>query len=200
MWEWIWIGWKKKICCLWQWHCRNRGEILKKVRIILFFQYFFLLKQFSLSRSSMTKKSGMELWQWHCWNRREKNLFQLVCGNAIAEIEGKKKKNLWEWICGNGITEIGWKKILLQLVCGNGIAEIEERQQKVHIFLFFQYFFFTEIIWFVTFFYGKIIYETDPISSTLILHAVKKNKKKYVDSKQIWIDSSTLILILKCTL
>ena len=66
----------------------------KKVCIFLFFQYFFLLKQFGLSCSFMTKKSGMELWQWHCRNRREKNLFQLVCGNAIAEIEGKK--NLWE--------------------------------------------------------------------------------------------------------
>ena len=42
----------------------------------------------------------MELWQWHCRNRREKKLFQLVCGNVIAEIEGKK-------ICGNGIAEIG---------------------------------------------------------------------------------------------
>ena len=46
----------------------------------------------------------------------------------------------------------------------------------------------------------KVIYEIDHISSTLILHAVNKNKKKYVDSKQIMIDSSTLILILKCTL
>ena len=35
----------------------------------------------------------MDLWQWHCRNRREKNLLQLVCGNGIAEIEGKK--------CGN---------------------------------------------------------------------------------------------------
>ena len=35
----------------------------KKVRIFLFFQYFFLLKQFGLSRFSMTKKSEMELWQ-----------------------------------------------------------------------------------------------------------------------------------------
>ena len=43
----------------------------------------------------------MKLWQWHCRNRREKKLFQLVCGNVIAEIEEKKKK------CGNGIAEIG---------------------------------------------------------------------------------------------
>ena len=32
----------------------------------------------------------MDLWQWHCRNRREKKLLQLVCGNAIAEIGGKK--------------------------------------------------------------------------------------------------------------
>ena len=37
----------------------------------------------------------MELWQRHCRNRREKNLSQLVCGNAIAKIEGGKN------ICGN---------------------------------------------------------------------------------------------------
>ena len=33
---------------------------------------------------------GMNFWQWHCQNRRKKNLFMLVCGNAIAEIGGKK--------------------------------------------------------------------------------------------------------------
>ena len=56
----------------------------------------------------MTKKSGMELWP--CRNRREKNLFQLVCGNAIAEIEGKKivGMNLWQWHCRNRMK----KKIL----------------------------------------------------------------------------------------
>ena len=45
------------------------------------------------------------LWQekveWNCGNDiaeigREKNLFQLVFGNTVAEIEGKKKKT-----CGN---------------------------------------------------------------------------------------------------
>ena len=30
----------------------------------------------------------MDLWQWNCQNRREKKV--LVCGNAIAEIGGKK--------------------------------------------------------------------------------------------------------------
>ena len=34
----------------------------------------------------------MELWQWHCQNRMKKKIFQLVCGNAIAEIRGVKKK------------------------------------------------------------------------------------------------------------
>ena len=79
------------------------------------------------------------------------------CGNGIAKLGGKKiysswfvamplpklrEKKLWQWICGNGIAEIGWKKKSLQLVCGNGNAEIEERLKKIHIFLFFQYFFF----------------------------------------------------------
>ena len=68
----------------------------------------------------------MDLWQWHCRNRREKKLLQLVCGNAIVEIERKKKsenefvtmalpkqegkKKEWQLICGNGIVEIGGKK------------------------------------------------------------------------------------------
>ena len=143
MWEWIWIGWKKKICCLWQWHCRNRGEILKKVRIILFFQYFFLLKQFSLSRSSMTKKSGMELWQWHCWNRREKNLFQLVCGNAIAEIEGKKKKklvgmNLWQWHYWNRMKKNFVAIGLWQWHCRNR----GETTKSTHILILSVFFFY----------------------------------------------------------
>ena len=33
----------------------------------------------------------MDLWQWHCQKRREKKLLQLICGNGIAEIAGKKK-------------------------------------------------------------------------------------------------------------
>ena len=49
----------------------------------------------------------MELWQWHCRNRMKKKFFQLVCGNAIAEIRGQKKilDN-----CGNPIAENGKEK------------------------------------------------------------------------------------------
>ena len=54
----------------------------------------------------------MDFWQWHCQNRREKKFLQLVCGNGIAQIEGKKK----------------W-----QLICGNGIAEIEERKRESYM-------------------------------------------------------------------
>ena len=39
------------------------------------------------------------MWQWHCRNEGEKNLWQLICGNDIVEIEGKKK--LWQWNCRN---------------------------------------------------------------------------------------------------
>ena len=86
----------------------------------------------------MTKKSGMELWP--CRNRREKNLFQLVCDNAIAEIEGKKivGMNLWQWHCRNRM-----KKKSLQLVCGNGIAEIDERYKKKYAYSYsFSIFFY----------------------------------------------------------
>ena len=64
----------------------------------------------------------MDLWQWRCRNRREKKLLQLVCGNAIAEIEGKKnvRMNLWQWHCRNR----KGKKKESQLICGNGIVEI----------------------------------------------------------------------------
>ena len=42
----------------------------------------------------------MELWQWHCRNRMGKKL-HLVCGNAIAEIGGKKIFfwQLWQFHC-----------------------------------------------------------------------------------------------------
>ena len=72
------------------------------------------------------------LWQWHCRNKRKKKWLQLVCGNGIVEIEGKKKKKkMWQLICSNGIVEIEGKKNLLQLVCGNGIAEIEGKKKIV---------------------------------------------------------------------
>ena len=48
----------------------------------------------------------MDLWQWHCRNRREKKLLQLVCGNAIAEIGGKK-------FVAMPLSKMGGKKIVV---------------------------------------------------------------------------------------
>ena len=68
----------------------------------------------------------MDLWQWHCRNRREKKLLQLVCGNAIAEIGGKK-------ICGNAIVENGRKK-------NSGCQNLERNYKKKKV-LHPQYFY-----------------------------------------------------------
>ena len=40
----------------------------------------------------------------------------MICGNGIAEIDGKKSDKL---ICGNSIAEIDQNKV----ICGNGIAK-----------------------------------------------------------------------------
>ena len=48
----------------------------------------------------------MELWQWHCRNRMEKKNLQLVCGNAIAEIGGKK-------FVAMPLSKMGGKKIVV---------------------------------------------------------------------------------------
>ena len=86
------------------------------------------------------KKSGMKLWQWHCQTRREKNLFQLVCGNAIAEIERKKivAMNLWQWHCRNRmknkIVAIG----LWQWQCRNR-GEIKKNTHILILSVFFFY-------------------------------------------------------------
>ena len=42
-----------------------------------------------LNNNNNKKRNGIELWQWYYRNRREKKIV-LVCGNAIAEIGGKK--------------------------------------------------------------------------------------------------------------
>ena len=55
--------------------------------------------------------------------KEKKKLLQLVCGNGIAEIEGKKK------IVAMALLKQEEKK-LLQLVCDNGIAEIEGKKEK----------------------------------------------------------------------
>ena len=65
--------------------------------------------------------------------QEEKKLLQLVCGNGITEIEGKKKKkivalDLW-------LLKLEEKKILLQLVCGNGIAEIRGKKNGCNQFV-----------------------------------------------------------------
>ena len=146
----------------------------------------------------MTKKSGKELWQWHCQTRREKNLFQLVCGNAIAEIEGKKivGMNLWQWHCRNRMKKTIVAIGLWQWHCRNR-GEIKKKYAYSYSFSNF----LTEIIWFVTFFNGKSNLRNIPYFKYIdFAHCKQNKKKKYIDSKQIRIDSSTLILILKCTL
>ena len=83
-----------------------------------------------------------------------------------------------EWICGNGIAEIGEKKIV-------PIAEIEERDiNKVRI-LFFQYFFdWTSLVCHVLLEIDKdrFKYTLWYIDFYFKVHAVNKNKKKYIDS------------------
>ena len=120
----------------------------------------------------------MELWQWHCQTRREKNLFQLVCGNAIAEIEGKKivAMNLWQWHCRNRMK----KKIvaigLWQWQCRNR----GEIKKNTHILILSVFFFFTEIIWFITFFYGKSNLRNIPYFKYIDFAHCKQNEKKKV--------------------
>ena len=53
----------------------------------------------------------MDLWQWHCRNRREKKNLQLVCGNAIAEIGGKK-------IVAMSLPKMRGKKIVVAEIWG----------------------------------------------------------------------------------
>ena len=97
---------------------------------------------------------AIDLWQWHCQNRRKKKfvamtlpkqrgkkLWQLICGNGIAEIEGKKKfvgMDLWQWHCRNRR-----EKKLLQLIC----RKLEERENclnkkkySIHILILQQFF------------------------------------------------------------
>ena len=120
----------------------------------------------------------MELWQWHCRNRREKNLFQLVCGNAIAEIEGKKKKlvamNLWQWHCRNRMKKKKFVAIgLWQWHCRNR----GEITKGTHI-LILSVFFLTEIIWFVMFFYDKSNLRNRPYFKYIDSARCKQKQKK----------------------
>ena len=42
---------------------------------------------------------AIDLWQWNCQNGRKKKLCQLICGNVVAKMGGKKKNY------GNGVAE-----------------------------------------------------------------------------------------------
>ena len=53
--------------------------------------------------------------------RRKKRRFRLKIGG--------KKKELWQLICGNGIAEMGGKKKLCQLICGNVVAKMEGKKK-----------------------------------------------------------------------
>ena len=133
MWEWIWIGWKKKFVV-----CGNDiieiEERYKKKYAYSYSFSIFLTEIVWFVTSFMTKKSGMELWP--CRNRREKNLFQLVCGNAIAEIEGKKivGMNLWQWHCRNRMKKTIVAIGLWQWHCRNR-GEIKKKSMHILILL-----------------------------------------------------------------
>ena len=74
---------------------------------------------------------------------------------------------------------------MFQLVCGNVIAEIEERDIKKVSILFFQYFFdWTSLVCHVLLEIDKdrFKYTLSYIDSYSKVHAVNKNKKKYIDS------------------
>ena len=60
--------------------------------------------------------------------QEEKNCCNWFVTMALPKQKEKRKKKLWQLICGNGIAEIGRKKKLLLLVYGNGIAEIEGKK------------------------------------------------------------------------
>ena len=58
---------------------------------------------------------AIDLWQWNCRNGRKKNssnLWQYCCRNGRGE-------KLWQLICGNGIAKMGGKKKNY----GNGVAK-----------------------------------------------------------------------------
>ena len=114
------------------------------------------------------------------------------CGNefvamALPKQDKKKKKNCCKWFVAMPL-----RKQMRDI-------------KKIYAYSYsFNIFFFTETVWFVMFFYGKNTLRTNNdrfkyIDSYSKVHAVNKNKKKYTDSKHIRIDSSILVLILKCT-
>ena len=89
------------------------------------------------------------MWQPSCWKLGEK--FNINSGNEVVKNEGKKKKEdlgrklkgkLWQLICGNGIVEMGGKKIVAvdlwqcccqngrEKKCGNGERERERERES----------------------------------------------------------------------
>ena len=85
---------------------------------------------------------------------------------ALPKLYKKKKKKfiaigLWQWHCRNR----------------------GEITKSIHI-LILSIFFFTEIIWFVTFFYGKSNLRNRPNFKYIdyACYKPKKKKKKYIDS------------------
>ena len=70
---------------------------------------------------------AIDLWQWNCRNGRKKNssnLWQYCCRNGRGE-------KLWQLICGNGIAKMGGKKKNY----GNEVAKnwMRERERIVWI-------------------------------------------------------------------
>ena len=153
-------------------------DIKKSTHILILSVFFFLLKQFGLSRSSMTKKSGMKLWQWHCRNRREKKFILVGFWQCHCRNWGKKKKklvgmNLWQWHYWNRMKKNFVAIGLWQWHCRNR----GEITKSTHI-LILSIFFFTEIIWFVTFFYGKSNLQNRPYFKYIDYACCKPKKKK----------------------
>ena len=80
---------------------------------------------------------AIDLWQWNCQNGRKKKLCQLICGNVVAKMEGKKKCD--NWLCFLELPKWEGKKRIMVMelpkIGGERERERENCLDKKYIYL-----------------------------------------------------------------
>ena len=82
------------------------------------------------------KNCGNWFVQWNCRNGRKNKLCQLICGNVVVKMEGKK---MWQLIVFFGIAEMGGNKkriMAMELPKIGGERERENCLDKIFIYIY----------------------------------------------------------------
>ena len=117
---------------------------------------------------------AVDLWQCCCWNRKKKKMWQLICGNVVAGMEGKKKKKN----SANGVAENERENCLDKNFFLDSYSKKYTYSYSFHVSVVF----LTEAVWFMCMWYSFILYSKSILCMICPMKQIMNLDSKYIDS------------------